>query len=253
VASCSVSPASGIGANPGSAQLALRAATRLTGSSLGGQSQCRICEDVLLRARRSTTTERSQQTRGNSRRRAWHRRRRTGQRHDIDADDDPVFALQKGTEPLQLSALLLLLDEQLALLLQLEILLLFSERRRARLESTLRAASNASPELLGYRCTLLGREALQDLQSGFETSSRNLPVRVIGRDDEKKREQSEQNRGTALHRLHYESLDLGTKRTLDPQPNSRPRGCAIVYEAPRNSAAAIIRRRACTRRHCARH
>jgi transposase len=136
----------------------------LTGSSLGGKSQCRICEDVLLRARRSTTERSQQKTRGNSRRRAWRRRRRTGQRHDIDADDDPVFALQKGTEALQLQALLLLLDELLALLLQHEILLLFSERRRARLESTLQAASkSASAELLGYRCTLLGRQALQDL------------------------------------------------------------------------------------------
>jgi hypothetical protein len=135
----------------------------LTCSSLGGKSQCRIGEDVLLLRARRSTTERSQQTRGNSRR-AWRRRCRTGQRHDIDADDDPVFALQKGTEPLQLSALLLLLDELLALLLQLKILLLFSERRRARLESTLQAASkSASAELLGYRCTLLGRQALQDL------------------------------------------------------------------------------------------
>jgi transposase len=136
----------------------------LTCSSLGGKSQCRIGEDVLLLRARRSTTERSQQTWGNSRRRGWRRRRRTGQRHDIDADDDPVFGLQKGTEPLQLRALLLLLDELLALLLQQEILLLFIERRRTRLESTLKAASkSASAELLGYRCTLLGRQALQDL------------------------------------------------------------------------------------------
>jgi hypothetical protein len=135
----------------------------LTGGSLGGKSQCRICEDVLLLRARRSTTERSQQTRGNSRRRAWRRRGRTGQRHDIDADDDPVFALQKGTEPLQLSALLLLLDELLTLLLQLEILLLFTERRRARLESTQAASKPASAELLGYRGTLLRRQALQDL------------------------------------------------------------------------------------------
>jgi hypothetical protein len=133
-------------------------------TSLGGQSQCRIREDVLLLRARRSTTERSQQTWGNSRRRGWRRRRRTGQRHDIDADDDPVFALQKGTEPLQLSALLLLLDELLTLLLQHEILLLFTERRRACLDSTPKGASkSASAELLGYRGTLLRRQALQDL------------------------------------------------------------------------------------------
>ncbi|MGN6452503.1 MAG: hypothetical protein ACTHL7_05435, partial [Steroidobacteraceae bacterium] len=106
-----------------------------------------------------TTAERLDYARG---RRTGSWGRRSGQRHSVNGDHHPILSLQEWTEPLQLGTLVLLLDELFPLLLQQEILLLVAERRRPGPRRPLRAATQATTDLLRYRGALLGRESLQN-------------------------------------------------------------------------------------------